>query len=351
MGFIKSRSVYFKAAGIIITGVLVLLYPKETAVSAVNSINVCLSTIIPSMFAFMVISTYIQSSGLYRLIFRPVMWLMRRIVKADDSVISVFLLSLFGGYPIGVKLLKEMIAQNNNYHEIRQTCTNAASFCYCISPTFAIIMLGSGVFGSTTAGTVIYISNIIACIITAAVVSRIHHLGTAETKSKITHTGITDAVNSASHALFTVCTVILAFNTLLACVNAVFAQLGYEIPQIVRGILEISNLTGISEPDITLIPFVSAISSMGGLCVLLQCASIVNGAFPLGKFMFSRLICSALSAIISWLMLQFTDVSVSASTYSSEYIYEFSANKVIVLILVAMCIIIFNRSDKIFRKV
>ncbi|MBR5090502.1 MAG: hypothetical protein IK093_13820, partial [Ruminiclostridium sp.] len=62
-----------KAAGITILAILAVIYPEESAGSVVNSINVCISSIIPSMFAFMVITTYIQSSGLYRLIFRPVM--------------------------------------------------------------------------------------------------------------------------------------------------------------------------------------------------------------------------------------------------------------------------------------
>lgn len=332
--------------------VLALIYSEETADSVVNSINVCLGTIIPSMFIFMVLTTYIQSSGLYRYIFRPVMWLMRKMIKADDSVISVFLLSLFGGYPIGLKLLKEMIAQNKSYHEIERVCSVSATFCYCISPTFALIMIGNGVFGSTTAGMIIYVSDILSCLITAAVVSRVYRLKT-DIPSVTDPSGgsITSAVNSASKALFVVCSVIIAFNTVLTISETVLHNLGSDVSPVLTGIFEISNLLKLQHPDASFIPLAAAIASMGGICVMMQCASIVNGAFSVKRFIIARIPCAILSAAISALLIKTVNVSVSVSTYSSAYNYEFSANKMIVLVLIAMCIIIFHRSDKILKKV
>ena len=276
--------------------------------------------------------------------------IMRRIIKADDCILSVFLLSLIGGYPVGMKLLRETIAQNKNYPAITKTCGNAASFCYCISPTFAVIMLGDGVFGSSVAGIVIYISDILACVLTGVVVSRSCGLKTVMTGS--TAGGrLTDAVNSASRALFTVCTVIIAFNAGLVCCTSLLREIGITLPVPLLGALEISNLLRMSRPDVTLIPLAAAISSTGGLCVLLQCAAIVKGAFPVKRFLAARIPCAMMSALISFIILQFVDVSVSVSTYSPEYTYDFSANKVIVLILIAMCIIIFHKTDKILKKV
>ena len=347
----KVRSVtILRSAAAVTAGALALFFPNEAAASAVNSIDVCLGTIIPSMFAFMAITTYILSSGVYRVIFRPVLWLARKIVKADDRILSVFLLSLFGGYPIGVKLLKEIIAENKNSPEAVNCCRDSSMFCYCISPTFALIMLGNGVFGSTGAGAVIYISNVLACIITAAAVSRSCKLKAGQVGTSV-NGGIVDAVNSASRALFTVCTVIVAFNTLIACLGAFAALFGITFPPLFAGALEISNLLKLREPSVNLIPIVSAIASAGGICVLLQCTAVVKGAFPVKRFIIARIPCAALSALISWILLQFFDISVSVSTLSSEYTYTFSANKVIVLILIAMCIIIFHKSDKILKKV
>lgn len=347
MQITKKAPALLKAAAICFIAVLVVLFPSETAQSTVNSINVCLNSIIPSMFAFMVISDYVLSSGLYKVIFRPVLPFMKHIIRTDDETLSVFLLSLFGGYPIGVSLLKERIAYNKNYHEI---AGYASMFCYCISPSFALIMLGNGIFGSTAAGAVIYVSDIISCIITGAVISRLHDLNGES--NVLTRKGtLTDAVNCASRALFTVCTVIVAFNIALTCLTCLLGRFHIVLPAEISGALEISNLLKISRPDVSLIPLAAAISSFGGICVLLQCTAIVKGDFPVKAFLLARIPCAVLSAGISWMLLQFLDISVSASTFSPEYIYDFSANKIIVPVLIAMCIIIFYKSDKIFKKV
>lgn len=339
-----------KAAAICLTAVLVLLYPTETAQSTVSSINVCINSIIPSMFAFMVISSYIQSSGLYRVILRPFLFIFRHLIKAEDDLISIFLLSLFGGYPIGVKLLSENTAQNNNFPEIRHISENASSFCYCISPTFALIMLGQGVFGSTSAGAVIYISNVLACLTVGITVSRISDLRGNIQDNSAPHTLI-DAVNSASRSLFLICTVIISFNIALTCATSLSASLGVTVSPLILGVFEISNLLKLPVVSASYIPLVSAIASTGGICVLLQCTAIVKGAFHVGKFLLARIPCALLSALYSFLILQFTEISVEASAISENYSYTFSTDKIIVLILIAMCIIIFYKSDKIHKKV
>ena len=337
---------------ILITGaaVLILLYPSAAAASTVRSINVCIDSVIPSMFAFMVISTYIQSSGLYKVIFRPLMPVMKRLVKADESMISVFLLSLIGGYPVGVKLLKETIAENKNYHEIADVSANASAFCYCISPAFAVIMLGNGIFGSTSAGIIIYLSDMLACLTMAIIVSRRTQL-TSHTFTAGNGKGLTDAVNSATHALGVICPIIIAFDIMIDCITSALSDAGITATPWAAGVLEISNLLKLSSVSYYSLPLTAAVSSIGGVCVLIQCLAIVKQAFPVRKFLLARLPCMLLSGLYSLIFMQFIDVSVPTAAVSSTYTYSFSANKIIVPILLAMCIIIFYRSDNFSEKV
>lgn len=340
-----------RSAAVLAAAVLILKYPSEASQSTVKSINVCINSIIPSMFAFMVLSTYIQTSGLYRILFRPVLFIMRKIIRADDTVISIFLLSLFGGYPVGLKLLSENIAQNKNYPAIKDMSENAATFCYCISPAFALIMLGSGVMGSTAAGTVIYISNVLACLTTAIFVSRITNMKSMTSSEEDSTGNITDSINSASRSLLVICSVIIAFNTVLACVISLLADFGADVPVLAAGVAEISNLLTLDNVPVNIIPIISAIASMGGVCVLLQCLAMVNRAFSVKKFLLARIPCALLSGIYTYFILKFTDISVETSAVSAVYNYSFSANKIIVPVLIAMCIIIFYRSDKNTKKV
>ena len=144
---------------------------------------------------------------------------------------------------------------------------------------------------------------------------------------------------------------IIAFDTALDCISAFFGDIGITLPHLLTGALEISNLLRIKSAGVSLIPIVSAIASMGGICVLLQCTAIVKGLFSVKRFIIARLPCAILSGLISWVLLQFIDISVETSTFSPSFTYDFSANKIIVLVLIAMCIIILHKSDKISKKV
>ncbi len=346
----KNMKTVYKSVFAVAAVLMIIIYPEDSASSVVRSIDICLETIIPSMFAFMVLTTYIQNTGLYTVIFRPVLWIMRRIIKADDRIISVFLLSFLGGYPIGVKLLRDMIAQNKNSSAIIISYSVSSMFCYCISPSFAVIMIGSGIFGSPETGMIIYISDILACILIAAIGSRMYDLK-AEYDITVSGGTLLDSVNSASRSLFTVCTVIVAFNIFLSGIRVFLNDLGVALSPMIFGIFEISNLLNIKAPEISMIPFIAAISSFGGICVLFQCAALIHGAFPLKKFLLARIPCSVLSGIISYIIIQFADISVSVSSISEKYVFEFSGNKLLVVILTAMCIIILYKSNKLFRKV
>ena len=340
-----------KALSICLLAVLTIVFPKETAASTVSSIDVCINSIIPSMFAFMVITSYIQSSGIYRVIFRPFLPVMRRIIHADDDILSIFLLSLTGGYPVGIKLLKEAIAQNINYPEIANKNSIAAMFCYCISPSFAVIMIGNGVFGSTEAGLIIYFSNLLADITAAVIITRIYDMRSGIRTEQTVSGNVTEAVNSASKALFTICTVIIAFNVALTCTDEALNAFGISVPALISGVLEISNMLKITEPAVSLIPVVSAVASFGGICVMLQCAAIGGKMLKIKSFIAARLICALLSELYSFVILQFAEISVHVSTISRHYSYDFSVNTFIVPVLTAMCIIIFYKSDKLFKKV
>ncbi len=340
------KSIFLTAAVL-----LIVIYPSEAAESTVKSINVCINSIFPSMFAFMVLSEYIQNSGLYRIIFRPALFVFKKIIKADDSIVSVFLLSLFGGYPVGLKLLCGNISQNKNSPAIISISENSAAFCYCISPTFALIMLGSGVLGNTAAGAVIYISDVLACLTMAVIVSHISDPGVHSSELTATGSGLIDAINSASRSLFLICTVIISFNVVISCLTAFITEFGTEVSPMISGIFEISNLLKLRSVPLSLVPVISAIASTGGLCVILQCLAIVKGSFSVKKFLLARIPCALLSGIYTYIILRFTDISVETSSLSANYTYSFSADKIIVLVLIAMCIIIFYKTDKNSKKV
>lgn len=336
---------FFKIAGICAVAVLLIVFSENVAESVVHSIQVCISSMIPSMFAVMAISTYIISQGYDRIVFRPLYFLLRPIFRLDRHTLAVFLLSLLGGYPLGIKLLREKIAQNKNYSAIAE---RAAVFCYCISPPFAVNMIGIGIYGSAEVGGIVYFSNALSCMILAAVYSRFFE-PTDEYVPKREETGLISAVSSASHALFTVCTVLIAFNAALEAIRSLLRLMSVSFDPFLSGLFEISNLLALERPSLALLPFISAISAFGGICVIFQCFAICGGAFSLKKFLIGRLIAAFLSAGICRVLLHVCSPSLSALAQGG-YHYRFSSDRGVWILLVLMAIIFFEKNKKNFKK-
>lgn len=326
---------------------LLIIFSKEIAESAILSIESCINIIIPSMFAFMVISTYIMSSDIYRFIFTPLFVLFNHIIKLNKSLFSVFCLSLIGGYPIGIKLLKEIISQNKNYSEISAVMS---TFCYCISPTFAITMIGLGLYNNAEVGVIIYISNAAACIIMAVIQSRRHNLIKIRDIDIVQKGGIIYSVNSSANTLYKICSIIVIFNILLTAIESFFSLFQVEIPIIIKAFTEISNIVKLENPNVSALPLISAISSIGGLCVLFQCFSLIGNDFSPKAFLLSRLPCALISFLITAIMLSFWDISVPVFSENRNYSFELSSNRVILVLLLIMCVILLQKSEKNFKK-
>lgn len=332
--------------------ILFIVFPKPMADSISESISVCLDVIIPSMFVFMVMSSYIIDEGIYKTLISPIYIIMKRILPLNKELFSIFMLSLIGGYPTGIKLLRERIAENKNYHEIYERMT---AFCYCVSPVFAVNIIGYGVYGSVEAGVTVYISNVLACFVLAIFTAgRINRESTeinSVNTEKYNPKGLIFCINSSSNALLTICAVIICFNSVMSVINSLLMEFGIVPHEIVSGFFEISNLTKITTPSPLYLPFFSLISSFGGVCVLFQTVALAGNNFSMKYFFIGRIICGVLSALFTYIIMSFWEISAGTSTETASYTYIFNQNKTVVLLLIAMCAIIFIKSEKFFKKV
>lgn len=343
MNKIKAVSEIIAALALLI---LFIIYPKPMADSISSSINTCLTVIIPSMFVFMVLSSYIISKKLYNVFITPLHRLLKPLIRMDKEQFTVFILSLIGGYPTGIKLLQEKTSENKNYHEISAVMS---VFSYCVSPVFAVNIIGYGIYGCAEAGIIVYISNVLACFITAVFCSR-RIKSVPDNTSYNSQKGIIYSINSASKALLMISAIIIYFNAVLAVTESLFCEFGITLSPFITGSAEISNLIKLESPSPEMLPLISFISSFGGICVLLQCASISGKSFSLKYFLIGRVVCGILSLIITHIIMSFWEITVKTSSGSSAYIYTLNQDKTVVILLIMMCTIIFLKSEKIFKK-
>ena len=98
----------FKAIGIFLLCITALLFSKECSKGAEKGIGLCLSTLVPSLFPFMVLASYITDSGLAEKIGRHLSWLTKPLFGLDGCFSSAIILSLVGGYPVGAKTVNSL---------------------------------------------------------------------------------------------------------------------------------------------------------------------------------------------------------------------------------------------------
>ena len=315
----KKHRILYTAAALFAAAICILLIvdSKQVIETVERSVTVCLTVIIPSLFAFMVLSQIMISGGIADILFFPLYKISSFWFKGSRRQFSVFLLSLVGGYPVGIRLLKEFSAHNKNYTAIAE---KMLCYCYCGSPTFIIQIAGISIFQNAGAGLIVYFSNMAACLIMAIFINLFskettdveNHL----TGTKISLNTITESIEKTVKALGVICGTILTFNILLELMDHIgfmsFME-SFGVKKIFYAAFEISNLSIFEGGNYNLLPIFAALTSFGGLCIIVQTAALSGGVIPLKKFIISRIPAALLSGIICHIIVSISGIALESS--------------------------------------
>ena len=348
----KKYGILYTVSALIVAGICILLITdsKQVIETTHQSVTVCLSVIIPSLFAFMVLSQIMISGGIADILFFPIYKISSFWFKGSRRQFSVFLLSLIGGYPIGVKLLKEYIAYNKNYTAIAE---KMLCYCYCGSPAFIIQIVGLSLFGSTNVGLIVYISNVTACVIIAIIINLLSARAAVEekniTRTKISLGVVTSSIEKTVKALGVICGTILVFNILLELMNYIglmgfLEKLGIE--KLAAASFEISNLSLFQGNDYSLLPIFAGITSFGGLCIIVQTAALSGGTIPLKKFIFFRIPAAVLSGIICKALMEVSGVALESYSPAPFSPVWSSVNPICSICIIVMTYILIKNKQK-----
>lgn len=310
---------------------LLLINSGAVSHAVQNTAAMCLEVIIPSLFAFTVLSVYLQSSGLYRMVLKPLTKPLSRLLRLDEELCAVFILGNIGGYPVGARLLSELCRQNrlSSKDAGRLLCC-----CYGSGPSFIISVVGNRVFGSAAMGAVLFGACFLSSLIIAsAVCHRGERIQLKAKKSAFDFSAqcFINSVMSAARVMFTVCAMIVAFSAAMAMVG-ISASMGSA-----AALLEISKISAVSSSGAFALPICAALLSFGGTCVILQVIAIWAGKLPLKSFLLSRLPAAAISAALSLLGLLLPPQEITVSAQKVFQIQTFSVNMGMSLCVLIMC--------------
>lgn len=282
-------------------GMLVLILDGRTAISgAVDGINLCLTTLVPSLFPFFLLSILLTGalSGQAIPLLRPVAAACR-IPRGTESLLAI---GLLGGYPVGAQ---NVAVLHRSGRLSRRQAARMIAICNNAGPAFIFGVLGS-MFSGRLVPWLLWIVHIVSALAVGLLLPAAEEQLPSQPPAKQLH--ITDALEQSVKVMALVCGWVILMRIVLAFLERWFLWLLPDAAQVATaGILELSNgcvrLAQIESEGLRFI-LAGGMLSLGGICVTLQTASVTDGIgmgyyFP-GKILqccISVLLCCILQPI------------------------------------------------------
>lgn len=350
--------------------IFLIINSKSISNSAIEAINICMYTIIPSLFSFMVISNFIMLTDFSNIIFTPFNWLSKYIFKVNKRYTYIIILSLFAGYPIGAKLINELLRNNEIDND---TANRMILFCMNAGPAFIFGAVAIPIFNSYTIGIIIFISHILSCIIIGFISSiciKYTETNYINNKNNINYSNaLIASINMTVKSIINICAFIILFAVITNILtnDKVLELLSFItrnnlnkdlIKNFFISILEVSNsvknLINISS-HINILVLSSGITAFGGVCIIFQVFSILNNCkIKYFKFILYRLIYSCISMALTYILSKFLNIYIPIFSHNEKVnIQLYSTSPIVSILLIILSLVLLfstNRYDIISKK-
>lgn len=328
-----------------------ILRTDEVKSAVASSVERCVYVLIPSLYAMLTVSAILIRSGIMERFSRFSGAVGRTLFGMTSGEVSIFLLSMFAGYPVGARMLCSSRAG-------RRRIELLSGVCFGAGPAFIFGCISGELYGSAAAGRAILISSVSANVILAVVMSFVLRKEAVEVKKKapieLTGAMVAECVTSGGRALAGICFAVMAFSVLTSALDSLgAAELSgsiishfTEISQndgttLFRAVLDVTALSELTHGDYRLLPWISALVSFGGVCVIFQISAVTSGIISLRPLVLTRLAVSAVSFFICRLImpLMLQGETVTASTVRVQSFRAESPVPSILLIIMTMMLI------------
>ncbi len=305
------------------------------------AIDVCLGTVIPSLFPFFICSGLFSSLGFAKMCSKNLSPLMRSVFNISGSGALAFVLGIVSGYPIGA------VCASDLYRSGECTKTEAermVAFCNNSGPLFVIGVVGCGFLKSREAGYYLYIAHIISAILTG-IIFRFYkgtknestlELPQGEKRDKKNTAGIIGSVfENAIWSILKICGFVVFFSVFAAVLpDGKLKPFIHSLFEITGGIRAVSVLD--IEPTLRLV-IISFVLALSGISVMFQVSSVIApSSISIVPYIFGKLTHACLSAVITYFML--TKIPITQNVFAENYAFILkSVSPVTVMMASFMC--------------
>lgn len=349
----KAKKILFVII-LLIFSVYCLCCAEEVRNAAFSAVNRCLTSLIPSLYIMMILSSLLISSGIISAAGNFTERTLGKFLPINGGIAATLLFSSIAGYPVGAKMI---YSQYSSGRIDRRSAILWSGVCFGAGSAFIFGCTASG-----AAGNLIMISTAAANLILAALISifgRTRSSGEENSrKIAVSADMLTNSVSSAGRSMAEICFVVTAFSVIAAllrklgiitAIGGFFAKYLHipaaEAETLITAFLDVTAVSELPKNNFTLLPITAAAISFGGICVFFQISAIFRGKLPVLPIFFTRLCGGILSCVICRLLLPYfifsESIAVSAVT---PKIYQ-ASSPVPSLILIVMTAVLFIKAS------
>ncbi len=315
-------SIAFTALLVTAAAAGILCFPKTSTQGARTGLQFCGEILIPSIFPFMVLSSFVVKSGLSARMGRVLSPVTQTLFHLPGNTGATILIGMIGGYPSGARGIKALIEQG----EISEK-QGARMLCFAVGagPAFVISAVGGGLLNSGRAGVLLFLSQITAALLIGILAGLPYRKEKNECKDRSEKgrstdfsTALVDSTSDSASGMLSMCAFVILFSALISILRESGAGEALTLlltkcgvpPAAARTLLSIllEVTGGCSEAaragaSPTLISFALG---WAGVCVHFQiAASLHSFHFSRAKFTFFRLAHGLLAAAASAVLFRF----------------------------------------------
>lgn len=285
--------------------ILALILDAGTAVSAAaEGIQLCLQTVVPSLFPFLVASRLFLASGAAQWCTRVVGPVMGPAFGLPAQGASALALGMLSGYPVGAQTAASLYGAGQLSKEEAE---RLLAFCSNAGPAFIFGMVG-GLLGSGKIAAVLYAIHICSALLTGLVLrprGAPVRSGRRELQGRTETVDLPAAVAGAVRTTGLICGYIVLFRVIGAFLARAFATWMPPAVEIgVAGLLELAGgCSRLPELDAAGLRYcmASGFLAFGGLCVWLQTQSVIRPYGLTGRYyLFGKILQGTIAVLLTW---------------------------------------------------
>lgn len=276
---------------------MLLILDSRTAFSgAAEGVELCIRTVVPSLFPFFVLSILLTGSFTDVNFLRPV----GRLTGIPEGSEMVLLSGILGGYPVGAQAAA---AAYRNGQLTKGQANRLLRFCSNAGPSFLFGMVAPQ-FPERKYGWMLWGIQLVSAFLVSMLFPAGDRAGSKAPQAKCI--SVSDAMKRAVGVMASVCGWVVVSRVGIAFAQRWFLWLLPVPAQVaVCGILELTNgccgLTQVGDVSLRFI-LCSGMLSFGGICVVMQTASVIEGLY-IHCYLVGKVVQTAFSILLSCLIL------------------------------------------------